>query len=682
MQQSAAAIRAEALRHRIAVHNHEYYNVGASSIPDADYDLLVRELQQLERDFPELASPDSVTQTVGAPTSGAFGEVRHRVPMMSLDNAMDESELLQWGERTHRRLVELGLDADAVHYVCELKIDGLAISLRYEHGTFIQAATRGDGKVGEDVTANVAGVSCIPHELVVASGQPCPEVLEVRGEIYLPVARFRELNESQRREGLRTYANPRNTAAGSLRQKDPSVTASRGLAFWAYQLGELVGVDVPQRHQDSLELMSLVGLPVNPETTVVGSLERVYEFCRTWIGRRDQLPYEIDGVVIKVDSLAMQRTLGSTAKAPRWAIAFKLPPQERTTVLRDIQVSIGRTGKATPFAVLEPVVVSGSTVQLATLHNEDQVALKDVRPGDTVIVRKAGDVIPEVVGPVLELRPPDSQPWQFPEFCSCGRGSRLERVPGQAQHRCIDATCPAQLHQHLSHFASRGAMDIEGLGESQIQAFLDRGLIRDVADIYEADFDALLGERGYQPRSVDNLKVAIEVSKSRPLAHLLFGLNIGHVGASTAEALAAHFGSMDALMAASIDEIAAIEGFGEVIATSVRHFFEQEHNLAVIERLRVAGCNFEAPRTEGVEQTCLGMSLVVTGTLEGFSRESAAAAIKARGAKSPSSVSRKTTAVVVGAEPGQSKLSKALELGVPVLDEPQFVRLLETGELP
>ena len=678
--------RIDWLRDEIPRHNRSYYELDAPTIPDADYDLLVRELQALESAHPDLITPDSPTQQVGGPVSAQFSPVQHRVRMMSLDNAMDQGELRAWGDRTARKVAELGLDG-GVRYVCELKIDGLAMSLRYEGGRLVQAATRGDGRTGEDVTANVSGIEAVPHRL---TGSP-PEVLEARGEIYLPLDAFHRLQEQTARENEEAEAagrrgrpvpvNPRNAGAGSLRQKDPSVTASRGLAFWCYQLGEIVGAGAPPTHSGALAWLGGLGLPVNDETKVFESLDEVYEFCAHWVAHRHELPYEIDGVVVKVDDLGVQAALGSTSKAPRWAIAYKLPPEERTTLLQDIQVSIGRTGKATPFAVLEPVFVGGSTVGLATLHNEDQVRLKDVRPGDTVTVRKAGDVIPEVVGPVLELRPDGLPEWRFPTECpSCGHP--LVRPEGEAQTLCTNPDCPQKRLARISHFGSRGAMDIDGLGEQQVALFLELGLLSDVAGIYTIDFDRVRGLKGYGETSVRNLQQAIEASKERPLANLLFGLNIVHLGQAGAEALAAGLGSLDAIMGASVEDIAAVDGVGPVIAESVHGFFADPANRELVGRLVSAGVNTQGPKRSVLPQTLAGRSVVVTGTLDGFSREEAETAIKARGGKSPGSVSKKTFAVVVGEEPGASKVTKAETLGVPMLDASGFRTLLETGELP
>ncbi|MEZ5252320.1 MAG: NAD-dependent DNA ligase LigA [Microthrixaceae bacterium] len=687
--------RLEALTELLRRYNAEYYELDAPTIPDADYDDLKRQLEHLEAEHPQFAAADSPTTTVGGAPSQIFAEVVHRVPMMSLDNAMDQGELRAWGERTMKRLESEGFDAADIDYVCELKIDGLAMSLRFEAGDYVQAATRGNGRVGEDVTPNVAGIGPIPRRLADGAGGTgstgstggtggagTPEVLEVRGEVYLPVAAFDALNAAQAAAGARLYANPRNTAAGSLRQKDPAITASRGLSFFAYQLGEVVGGPQITRHSEALAWLASLGFPVNPQHRVVSRLEEVEAFCSHWIEHRHELGYEIDGVVVKVDRLDMQQALGVTAKAPRWAIAFKLPPEERTTKLLDIQVSVGRTGKVTPFAVLEPVVVAGSTVAMATLHNEDQVRIKDVRPGDTVIVRKAGDVIPEVVGPVLDLRPEGLEPWVFPATCPCAFHQPLVRVEGEARHSCVYSACPQTLLARLSHFASRGAMDIDGLGERQLQLFIDLGLVRDVSDIYALDFDAILAQRGYQETSVNNLRAAIEASKTRPLGNLLFGLNIVHLGAAGGPLLAEGLGSLEAIRSASVEQIASIEGIGPVIATSVHEFFRDPENNRVVDRLLSLGVAPTLPQRSRLEPTLAGMNIVVTGALEGFTRDSVAEAIKARGGKSPGSVSKKTTAVVVGEDPGASKLNKAIELGIAQLDEAQFLHLLDTGELP
>ena len=666
------AARADELRATIDHHNRLYHELDAPEIPDAEYDALVVELRAIEEQHPELRTPDSPTQQVGSAPSTQFAPVEHKVPMMSLDNAFSFEELAAWGKRMERYI------SGDVAYVCELKIDGVAMSLLYEDGQLVRAATRGDGKVGEDVTANVRTIEAIPKEL---KGKKVPSTVEVRGEVYMPTAAFVALNERQEAEGGRLFANPRNAGAGSLRQKDASITASRNLAFWAYQLGAVQGGPVFTAHSQTLDAIAAWGLPINTNIRLLGSLDEVYDFCRHWLEHRHDLDYEIDGVVIKVDDLAQRRELGSTSKAPRWAIAYKFPPEERTTLLHNIMVSIGRTGKATPFAQLEPVFVGGSTVGLATLHNQDMVRKKDVRPGDTVIVRKAGDVIPEVVGPVLALRPEGLPEWQFPTTCPVCEGP-LVRLEGESDTFCTNVDCPGQRVGRIGHFTSRGAMDIEGFGEQRALLFTQSGLLDDVGDIYSLTAEQLSGIEGFGEVSVNNLLTAIEASKARPLANLLIGLNIRHLGGAGAQVLSRAFGDLDRIMAASVDEIAETEGIGPKIAASVHEFFASESNREVIEKLRAAGVNFTGPSDPDLPQTLAGMSVVVTGSLEGWSREEAEEAVKSRGGKSPGSVSKKTTAVVVGESPGAAKLTKAESLGVPILDEAGFSRLLETGELP
>jgi DNA ligase (NAD+) len=676
MADQAVEERARALRDEIVEHNRRYHELDDPTISDADYDDLVRELRSIEEEFPELITPASPTQQVGSRPSTTFSPVVHRVPMMSLDNAFDEEELLAWGERLQRRLDD-GDGPVAVAYVCEPKIDGVAISVRYEGGRLVQAATRGDGKVGEDVTANIATLAEVPDRLPAGA----PSVLEIRGEVYMSSAAFAALNEAQVAKEQRPFVNPRNAAAGALRQKDAAVTASRELSWWCYQLGEIEGGPTLVTHHQTFELLASLGFPVNPEVRVVDGLPEVGAFCRDLQQRRHDLPYEIDGVVVKVDDLARRADLGSTSKAPRWAIAYKFPPEERTTRLLDIMVSVGRTGRATPYAVLEPVFVGGVTVSQATLHNQDQVQAKDVRPGDTVIVRRAGDVIPEVLGAVLADRPKRSKPWVFPTDCPvCGEP--LVRPEGEADTRCLNLACPARSHGAIEHFASRGGMDIEGLGEQRVRQLVSLGLVRDIADVYAIDWDVLRPLDGWGETSITNLQAAIEASKQQPLARLLVGLNIRHLGPAGAEALASATGHLDRILDASVEELAAVEGVGPVIAAALHGWLAEPANRAVIERLREAGVNFEGPEVVDVAQTLAGKTVVVTGTLEGFNREQVEAAIKLRGGKAPGSVSKKTTAVVVGESPGASKLTKAQELGVPVLDEAGFVHLLETGELP
>ncbi|MFM8267723.1 MAG: NAD-dependent DNA ligase LigA [Ilumatobacteraceae bacterium] len=678
-----AAERAQRLRTLIAYHDERYYADDAPEISDAEYDELVRDLRRLEDAHPELADDASPTSRVGAGSlATAFAPVTHRVPMMSLDNAMDDDELAAWGDRVAR-----GLDGEHVRFVCELKIDGLAISLRYEQGRLTQAATRGDGRVGEDVTANVATIGTVPTTLAGA-----PEVLEVRGEVYLPIAAFERLREAKQAENVQRVAvgrkpepvpvNPRNAGAGSLRQKDPTVTAGRGLAFWSYQLGEVVGAPDFASHRETLDFLDRLGFPVNPEIRVVDGLDAVHELCRHWQEHRHDLPYEIDGVVVKVDALAQRERLGFTSRAPRWAIAVKFPPEERTTLLRDIQISVGRTGRATPFAVLEPVFVGGSTVAMATLHNEDQVRLKDVRPGDTVVVRKAGDVIPEVVGPVLGLRPSPCPPWQFPTRCPCPLDTELVRAEGEADTRCVEPTCPFQREQRIIYFASRQAMDIEGLGEQTVAQLSDAQMVDDPADIYALTREQLMSLDKWGEVKADNLLAAIEGSRTRPLPKLLTALGIKGLGPAASEALARRFGSLDAIAVATDEDLAATDGVGPIIAGSIASWFSRPESIAMIEKLRAAGVDFGNVVVREAPQVLAGRAVVITGTLTGYSREEAEAAVKDRGGKSPGSVSAKTFAVVVGAEPGASKVAKAEQLGVPMIDEVAFAQLLETGELP
>ena len=675
--------RIEELRRLIRRHMDLYYGTDSPEISDAEFDALVRELSDLEAAHPELADSQSPTEAIGAASFTTFDPVVHAVPMTSLDNAMDEDELRAWGERLLK-----GLDGQVPRYVCELKIDGLAISIRYENGRLVQAATRGDGKVGEDVTANVATISSLPQQL--AKG--APEVLEVRGEVYMSIAAFQKLQAERLEENrvraekgraqLAVPVNPRNAGAGSLRQKDPTITAQRDLSLWSYQLGEVVGGPDFTSHHDTLQFLNSLGFPVNPQITTVDSLEEVISFCRHWQEHRHDLGYEIDGAVVKVDDLSQREQLGFTSRAPRWAIAFKFPPEEKHTVLRDIQISVGRTGRVTPFAVLEPVFVGGSTVSMATLHNRDQVIAKDVRPGDTVVVRKAGDVIPEVVGPVLAKRPKGSTPWEFPTTCPCNMTSTLVKMDDQADTRCVETSCPFQRDQRIIYFASRGGMDIEGLGERTVFALSDAGLVEDVGDLYALTVEHLLTLEGFAQRGAQNLIDALAQSKTRPLPKLLTALGIKHLGPAAADSLATHFGTLDAIAAASNEELSAIDGVGTVIAESIVSWFSADTNMKVIEKLRTAGVDFGRVEISDEPQTLVGKAVVVTGSLENYSREGAEEAIKKRGGKSPGSVSAKTFAVVLGESPGASKLSKAEQLKIPMLDEAGFEILLRTGELP
>ncbi len=633
----------------------------------------MRELRNLEAKYPESYDPASPTENVGGTPSQIFAPVQHSVPMMSLDNAFDDSELDQWVKKIERRLES---SSGISEFCCELKFDGLAISIRYEDGKLVQAATRGDGSIGEDVTHNVLTIRDIPKYL-----KGAPQVLEVRGEVYLRISEFEKLNKKAEQLGEKTYVNPRNAAAGSIRQKNSAVAAQRNLSFWAYQIGRISGGPVLESHFGTLKYLRSLGLPVNKNAEKVTTGEEgLRAYINEYRQKKSSFDYEFDGIVIKVDSLQIQEELGATAKAPRWALAFKLPPEEQTTKLLDIEVSIGAAGSATPFAVLEPVFVGGVTVSTATLHNSDQVREKDVRPGDTVIVRRAGEVIPEVVGPVLDKRPIDLPQWKFPKSCpSCG--ADLSRPEGEARHRCTNYFCPRQVRGRVEHFAQRTAMDIEHLGEQTIDLFVTEGLMNDVGDLYTLDFQKIQSFEGFGETSVNNLQRAIESSKSKTLGNLIFGLSIPHVGRTNADLLAVSFGYLDSIIEASLDELEAIEGLGPVIASSVFNYFREPKHRAMIEKFRSAGVNFEGPSTEQTDNTLEGKVIVVTGTLEGFTRDQIAEAITSRGGKSPGSVSGKTSALVVGSNPGGSKLKKAEELGIPILDEIGFQNLLISGEI-
>ena len=666
-----AARRVDELRARLRDALYRYHVLSDPDISDAEYDELFRELEGLEHDYPDLRTDDSPTQTVGAVQAGAFAPVAHRVPMLSLDNAFSTEELAAWGRRTER------IVGDVPAYVCELKIDGVAVSLQYERGRLVRAATRGDGRVGDDITPNVRTIANVPQRLAVDDPPPA---FEVRGEIFFPSSGFEALNRQMTDEGKQVYANPRNAASGSLRQKDPKVTASRQLAMLCHSFGLASGMRFAA-HSEFLDFCERAGLPVASQTRIVSTLEEVEAFVANWAEHRHDLEYEIDGVVVKVDASGLQDELGRTSKAPRWAIAYKYPPEERTTLLRDIQVSIGRTGVATPFAMLEPVLIAGSTVGLATLHNQDEVARRDVRPGDTVFVRKAGDVIPEVVGPVLTKRPRRLRRWKFPANCpECG--TPLVRPEGESATRCPNTTgCPAQRWGTLVHFAGRGAMDIEHLGEKTVAALIEAGKLHDAADIYHITAEDLAGLGGYKDRSIANLLGAIEASKQRPLDRLLVGLSIRHVGGTVATLLANRLKSLEAIAAASEEELADVGGVGPTIAASVAAWFADDGNQDLVRRLVEAGVNTKADGDTGADlpQTLAGMAFVLTGGLDGFTRDQATRAIEDRGGRVASSVSKKTAYVVVGTDPG-SKAARAAELGVPTLDEPAFAALLAREE--
>jgi DNA ligase (NAD+) len=661
-----AKVHVEELREQLNHHSYRYHVLDDPEVSDAEYDELMRELIAIEDRFPELITHDSPTQRVGGTPADLFAPVTHRARMLSLDNVFSAEELLAWAAR-----VERAVGAD-VAYTCEQKIDGVACALTYERGVLVRAATRGDGVTGEDITANVRTVRGIPGKLLLK--QP-PPVIEVRGEIYLPVKAFEELNRRLLDAEQRPFANPRNGAAGSLRQKDPKVTASRPLRLWVHSFGFAEGTRFDS-HMAFLDWASAAGLPVPPTVERVEDLAGALAYTERWERDRHTVDWEIDGAVIKVDRRVLQEELGATSHAPRWAIAVKFPPEERTTLLKAIDVHTGRTGKITPFAVLDPVMVGGVTVTYATLHNEDEVRRKDVRRGDHVIVRRAGDVIPEIVGPVLAKRKKSARRWKIPARCtSCG--TELVRPEGEVEWRCPNRRgCPDQGLEWLFHFAGRGAMDIEHLGYKTVMLLMERGMIEDPADIYGLDAERLATLPGFKDRSISNILEQIESSKDRPLWRLLVGLNIRHVGEHVAQVLARAFGSIDALAAATEDEIDAVPEIGPEIAATVAEWFDEEENLALIAKLRAAGVRMADPVVEETGPRPLeGQTIVLTGGLDALSREEAAAAAQSAGARVASSVSKKTDFVVAGESPG-SKYDRAVELGVEVVDEREFLTRL------
>jgi DNA ligase (NAD+) len=661
-----AQLRVEELRDQLNYHSYRYYVLDDPEVSDAEFDELTRELASLEERFPELVTPDSPTQRVGISPADLFAPVDHRARMLSLDNAFSHEELEAWAARVERAV------GTGARFSCEAKIDGIAVALTYERGLLTKGATRGDGRIGEDITANVRTVRSVPQRLRVKDP---PEYLEVRGEIYLSVKGFERLNEQLLDAEQRPFANPRNAAAGSLRQKDPKVSASRPLALWVHSFGFAAGIRFDS-HSGFLTWCRDAALPVAPTSEVVDDLDGVIAYLDHWQKNRHSVDWEIDGVVVKVDQIQLQEELGATSHAPRWAIAYKFPPEERTTVLRSIDVHTGRTGIVTPFANLEPVHVSGVTITTATLHNEDEVARKDVRVGDHVIVRRAGDVIPEVVGPVQSKRKRGARRWRFPERCpSCG--TELVRRPGEAYRRCPNKRgCPSQNIEWLFAFASRGAMDIGGLGYKTGIQLLDRGLIKDPGDIFSLSPDDLAQLEGFADKSITNLIAAIEQAKKQPLWRLLVALNIPHVGTHVAQVLARAFGSIEGLSEASAEQIDDVPEIGFEIARSVHEWFQDPENNALLEKLRVAGVRMadERPKRSG-RGRLEGKTLVLTGGLERLSRDEATAAAQAAGARVASSVSKKTDFIVAGANAG-SKLAKAEELGVEVIDEDEFMSRL------
>ncbi len=679
-----------------------YYALDNPELTDAEFDRLLIELQQLEAAYPELVTEDSYTQRVGGYVSEQFEPVQHAARMYSMDDAMNLEELDAWLSRTDEALG--ASPTNPVAYTCELKIDGLGVALTYRDGQFVRAATRGDGSTGENVTANVLTISDVPRELALAGleqveNRGLNQSIEVRGEVYMPKHSFIRLNEDADAAGKQPFANPRNAAAGSLRQKDPKITAHRDLETFIYAVADEGPLDVHSQWE-FLNWLRSCGFNVNPYARRCLSAQEVHDFCAQALEQRGDLNYDIDGVVVKVDSFASQEALGFTSRAPRWAIAFKFPPEEKQTVLREIRIQVGRTGVLTPVAEFDPVTVAGSTIARATLHNLDEIRRKNVREGDTIIVHKAGDVIPEVVGPVLSLRPADAVEFQMPATCpSCG--SPVIQEEGEVAFRCVSIDCPAQAVERLIHWGSRKAMDIDGLGDELINRMVEEGVLSDVADFYDKLTEEMLANmptgRVYDTDTADHLSgdsipvghtiakkvmAKVEESKTRGLGRVLFGIGMRHVGANVAELLAQEFGSIQALATAPVEKIAEIPGIGPKIAESVHEFFSIPENVAVIERLRQAGVVLEEEKPENeLPQTLAGLTFVLTGTLEHFTRDEAGAQLKAMGAKVSGSVSKKTSFVVAGEAAG-SKLTKAESLGVPVLDEAALQQILETGQAP
>ncbi|MDI6892825.1 MAG: NAD-dependent DNA ligase LigA [Actinomycetota bacterium] len=662
---SAVKKRLKELRDLINYHDYRYYVLDSPEISDAEYDELMRELIAIEGAHPELVTPDSPTQRVGAPPAEGFLPVRHRSRMLSLADAFSFDELSAFFERVGR-----ALPGEEVDYVCELKIDGTAISLNYEDGLLMRGATRGDGETGEDITSNIKTIRSIPLRLRL---EKPPAFMEVRGEAYFSKEQFEEINKERSKEGLPLFANPRNAAAGSLRQLDPNITARRELDSIFYSLGYVPGISF-RTHWEVLQFLKEAGFKISKYAEGAEDSQKVFDFCSRWQERRDTLPYEIDGVVIKVNSLDQQARLGATSKSPRWAIAYKFPAEQRTTKIVDITVNVGRTGAVTPVAILEPVRVAGSTVSRATLHNEDEMRRKDVRIGDTVVVQKAGDVIPEVVAPVTSKRTGAERVYRMPKKCPvCG--ADVVRPPDEAVARCTGIACPAQIFEHILHWASRGAMDIDGLGPAVVSQLLEKGMIEDVADLYYLTREDLLTIEHFADKAAENLLNAIEVSRNRPLSKLLFGLGVRHVGSHVASILAKHYPSMENLKKASYDDLMMTKEVGPRIAESVVAFFKQNRNLRVLDKLKQAGVRMKEARKAEVPQRLARLTFVLTGTLTRFTREQAKEIIEGLGGEVSSSISRKTDYVVAGEKPG-SKYDKARELGVKILDEEEFVRLI------
>ena len=664
--------RAAELHREINHHNYRYYVLDDPDVTDAEYDHLMTELRRLEQEYPHLVTPASPTQRVGAAPADGFSQVQHSRPMLSLSNAFDDDDLQAW----YRRVKGL-LDGADFDLVCELKIDGLAVSLRYQNGELQQGATRGDGYTGEDVTQNLRTIRSIPITL---RGDP-PPGLEVRGEVYLPVEDFRRLNEQRAERGEPLYANPRNTGAGSVRQLDPKITASRNLQIWVYSLGGAEDHPLPEGHWASMEWLSALGFRTNPNNRRFHTLDEASDYYRYWLESRHDLPYEVDGVVIKVDPFSYQSTLGFVGREPRWAIAYKFPAEQAVTRLINIGINVGRTGSLNPYAILEPVIVSGATVKQASLHNEEDIHRKDIRVGDWVTVERAGDVIPQVVGPIVERRTGDEQPFLMPAHCPvCG--TPVVKPESEAMHRCPNFGCPVQFFELLKHFVSKGAMDIDGLGEQWCGTLIEKGFVNDLSGLYYLRKDKLLELDRMGDKLATRILGNVEASKQRSLVRVLFALGILHVGPEIAELLANRFPSIDSLAQASEEELTEIPGIGPKIAESVAAYFAVPSNLEVIEKLRQAGVKLhqEVQQVDRDSLPLSGQSFVVTGTLSAFPRREAESRIKALGGSVGSSVTRRTSYLVAGESPG-SKLEAAQKLGTPVLDEAGFLELLARAEL-
>ncbi|HEY9772323.1 MAG TPA: NAD-dependent DNA ligase LigA [Planktothrix sp.] len=674
----------EELSRSIEHHRFLYYVLDNAEISDAEFDKLFKELDRLEKEYPDLALPNSPTKTVGAPPSTEFKQVKHRVPMLSLANAMNVDELEKWGERLQRSLKELDLD-EQVSFVCELKIDGLSIALTYKNGDFVEGATRGNGEVGEDVTNNLKTIKSLPTKLkpVEVNGkQLVPQLVEVRGEVYFPISSFTALNKALEDEGEPTFANPRNAGSGSLRQKDPRKTAKRKLGLWTYFI-YITDAEFKERtkHFDNLALLEAMGFPVEPNRHHAATIGDVMQFCKDWHEKRHKLDYQTDGVVVKVNERDLWVKLGATSHSPRWAIAFKYPPEEADTIVEDIHFDVGRTGAVTPVAWLKPVHLAGTTVKRATLHNAEQIKRLDLRIGDTVVVRKAGEIIPEVLNVKVDKRPAGTEPFVYPTHCPICN-TQLERIGQEVVYRCPNIYgCRAQIQRRIVHWVGRDAMDIDGVGESLIEQLVEHHLVESPADLYKLTEEQLLSLERMGKKSAQNILAAIAASKKRALANLIFALGIRHVGSSGAELLAEKFASMPNLMQSDAEEIAQIEGIGAKIAAAVVEYFTHQPNLELIEQLAAAGVSMESAETtkQSVAQTLTGKSFVLTGTLATMERSDAEKSIKSRGGKISSSVSKKTDFVVVGASPG-SKLARAEELGITVIDEAAFKKLLNDEE--